>query len=139
VKACSFENAHRKVLHSKEELDLIFSKHETRSISKDLEVHYKSTIYQLQIEGLGLTMRNANITVAEDFSGKVTMIYKGKSMKYKVYKRAEKQLSPQDAKTLNKEVDRVIVKQNEHPECKHPVDAFATYYEAVETEVIDEL
>ena len=59
-------------------------------------------------------------------------------MKHKIYKRAEKQLSPQDAKTLNKEVDKMIIEQDEHLEYKHPVDVFASYYEAVETEVIDE-
>ena len=139
VNARSSENAHRKVLHSKEELDLIFSKHDTRVISKDLEVQYNNTIYHLQVEGLGLTMRKSKITVCEDSTGKVTLIYKGKSMKYKVYKRAKKQLVPQDAKTLNKEVDKVIAEQNEREEYKYPVDAFSTGYEIVEVEVINEV
>ena len=139
VNARSSENAHRKVLHSKEELDLIFSNHDTRVISDNLEVQYQNTIYQLQIEGLGLTMRKSKMTVCEDVAGKVTLLYKGKSIKYKTYKRAEKQLSPQDAKTLNREVDKMIVEQNEQLGYKHPVDVFATYGETIETKVINEL
>ena len=139
VQARSPENAHRKVLHSKEELALIFSNHDTRVISNNLEVQYHNTIYQLQIAGLGLTMRKSKISVCEDFSGKVTLLYKGKSMEYKIYKRAKKQLSAQDAKTLNKEVDKMIAEQNKQLNYKHAVDAFSVGYETVETEIVHDV
>ena len=138
VKARSSENAHRKVLHTKEELDLIFSLHSTRIISKNLEVQYNNTIYQIQIESSGLTMRGSKVTVCESFTGEVTLLYKGKKMKYKTYKRAEKQLSPKDAKTINKQVDETINKQNGRLGYKHNVDTFSNYYNQITPENIIE-
>ncbi len=44
----------------------------------------------LEIKGLGLTMRNSKATVCEDFKGNVTILYKGKKMNYTAYRRAEK-------------------------------------------------
>jgi len=47
-------------------------------------------------------MRGAQIVVCESFNSNVTFIYKGKKMKYKTFRKKEKQLSPQDVKTLNR-------------------------------------
>ena len=62
VTARSPENGHRKVLHSPEELNRIFSLHHERTLSKNLSLQYDNTIYQIQTEGRGLTMRNAKAT-----------------------------------------------------------------------------
>jgi len=138
VEAASSENAHRKVRHSEEELDLIFSTHSTRIISKNLEVRYENALYQLNIEGAGLTMRGAPITVCKDAAGVVTLLYKGKSIPYTIHTVAKKQLSPQDAKTLNREVDALIVEQDARLGYTYPVDAFSCGYEPIETEEYEE-
>ncbi len=52
--------------------------------------------------------------------------YKGRKMPYETFRRREKQLLPQDAKTLNKTVDQIIAEQNANPYCKFPVDIFQT-------------
>jgi len=49
-------------------------------------------------------LRDAQITICEEFDGTVTLLYKGKKMKYKTYKRSGKQLTPQNAKTLNERI-----------------------------------
>lgn len=112
VKAKSPENAHRPVLHSKDELELIFSIKTQRTISKNLELSYKNTVYQIQIEGMGLAMRRAKAVVCEDFNGNVKILYKGKEMKFKTFKKAQKQYEEKSAKTLNKHVSSIIEQQN---------------------------
>ncbi len=126
VKAKSCENAHREVQHSKEELDIIFSKHSLRTISNNLEIQYNNTIYQIKTESSGISMRKREITVCESFNGEITLLYKGRKMPYETFRQREKQLLPQDAKTLNKTVDQIIAEQNANPYCKFPVDIFQT-------------
>ena len=46
-------DAHREVLHSRPELDLIFSLHHTRKLSKNLAFQFKNREYQLQRQGQG--------------------------------------------------------------------------------------
>jgi len=108
VKAKSPENAHRAVLHDKKELDLIFSIHSERIISKNLEVQYDNTVYQIQTESSGLSMRGGRVVISKDFNGKVALIYKGREMKYKTYQKAEKQSKLENAKTINKRMSEVI-------------------------------
>ncbi|MDX8387151.1 MAG: hypothetical protein R8M46_01265, partial [Ghiorsea sp.] len=43
-----------------------------------------------QIKGIGYAMRGAEVTVCEDFDGKVTLLYKGKTQEFTTYKRGEK-------------------------------------------------
>ena len=112
VKAKSPENAHRAVLHDKKELDLIFSIHSERIISKNLEVQYDNTVYQIQTESSGLSMRGGRVVISKDFNGKVALIYKGREMKYKTYRKAEKQSELENAKTINKRISEVIKAQN---------------------------
>jgi len=132
VKPKSPENAHREVLHTKDELDIVFSKHSLRIISKNLEIQYKNTVYQLQTESSGLSMKKGQITVCESFNGEITLFYKGKKMEYKTFRKKEKQLSPQDAKTLNRIVDQIIIEQDSSLGYKHSVDIFSNNYEQTE-------
>lgn len=122
VKAKSPENAHRVVLHDKRELDLIFSIHSERIISRNLEVQYKNTVYQIQTESSGLSMRGGKVVISEDFNGKVSLIYKGREMKYKTYRKAEKQSELENAKTINKRISEVIKAQNNNFNFKPDVD-----------------
>jgi hypothetical protein len=41
-------DAHRKVLHTEQELDLLLSFQDERAISKNLEVRLENSVYQLQ-------------------------------------------------------------------------------------------
>ena len=113
VKARSPKNAHRPVNFSENELEQIFSLKVERTISNNLELSYKNTVYQIQVEGLGLTMRKAKAVVSEDFNGNVKILYKGREMKYKIFVKPEKQFEVKSAKTLNKFVSEIIREQDE--------------------------
>jgi len=66
VLPASDEGANRPVLHSEEELDLIFSKHHKRKLSKNLALQYSNTTYQVKIKGIGYAMRGTTITLRTD-------------------------------------------------------------------------
>ena len=122
VKAASDEDAHRPVLHSEEELDLIFSIHHKRKLTKDLSLQYNNTVYQLTIKGIGYAMRGTIVTVCEDFTGKVTVLYQGKVQAYATYKRGEKPQPVADEKTINQLVAQTIETQKTRPKYKPDID-----------------
>jgi len=122
VQPASDDNAHRPVIHSEQELNLIFSIHHKRKLSKDLSLQYNNTVYQLQIKGIGYAMRGARATVCESFDGNVTVLYKGKEQQYTTYKRGEKPQPVADEKTINQRVELAIIKQvvARKPKLDHP-------------------
>ncbi|MDQ6999024.1 MAG: hypothetical protein Q9M17_09960, partial [Mariprofundus sp.] len=122
VTAASEEDAHRPSIHSEEELDLIFSIHQKRKLTKDLSLQYNNTVYQILIKGIGYAMRGAEVTICEDFDGKVTVLYKGKTQKYTTYKRGEKPQPVADEKTINHVVDQVIKAQQTRSKFKPAID-----------------
>ncbi len=104
VPAREAENAHRNVLHSPDELDLVFSLHHQRTISKNLEVQYKKRIFQIQTPGSGDTMQKAKLTVCESLTGEITLLYKGRRLSCKEFNRFQKAKQQQprvDSKELN--------------------------------------
>jgi len=122
--AASDVDAHRPLLHSAEELDLIFSIHTNRKLSKNLTTQYHNTLYQVKIKTIGYAMRGANVTICEDFKGNVTILYKGRALNYETFKRGEMPPSIEDDKTINNAVDTAIEKQKERisykPSINHP-------------------
>mgnify|MGYP000019396466 CR=1 FL=1 len=122
IKPASDEDAHRTVVHNEQALDLIFSIHHKRKLSKDLSLQYNNIVYQLQIKGIGYAMRGVIMTVCESFDGTVTLLYKGKDQQYATYKRGEKPQPVADGKTINKIVDHAIIKQTtaHTPRPDHP-------------------
>ena len=67
-------DAHRPVLHSSEELDLILSLHATRKLSKNLTFQFKNREYQLTGQDKGYRLRGAQVTVCEAFDDTVTTL-----------------------------------------------------------------
>jgi len=122
VKAISDKDAHRDVIHSEEELNLIFSRHYKRKVSSNLAVQYNNTTYQINIKNIGYAMRGSTITICEEFNGKVTLLYKGKSQKYTAFKRGEKVQQPVSDKTINHVVDQTIRNQNKRQHYKPSID-----------------
>jgi len=121
--ACD-EDAHRPVLHNEEGLDLIFSKHHKRKLSKNLALQYNNTIYQVNIKGIGCAMRGTTITVCEAFDGSVTLLYKGQMLQYSTFKHGEKVSEPVSEKDINQAVDQALKKQSQRtnykPKPDHP-------------------
>jgi transposase len=114
------ENAHRPVLHSAEELALIFSLHSTRRLSKNLTLQFQNTLYQIRGRGRGLAQ--ANVTVCEHFDGTVTLLYQSKPLAYTTYQRSERPSAVEDEKTLNQRVEQALAAQLAKPLCKPKPD-----------------
>lgn len=85
-------NLHR-VLLPTDDLGKIFTLRSKRIVSKDLIVRYKNTRYQLQPEsGYRYTLRHAVVAVMEDRKGKVSFIYKDKTIACRI---AVKEVKPE--------------------------------------------
>ncbi len=122
------EDAHRQVLHSEQEFDLIFARHNTRTLSKNLTLQYQNTIYQIKTKNRNRRLRFAKVTVCEDFNGTVTLLYQGKALEFSTYEKAKKPTPLENEKTINQRVDKAIELQTKHPKRKpapdHPWRSF---------------
>lgn len=104
-------DAHREVLHSRAELDLILSLHHTRKLSKNLTFQFKNREYQLQGQGQGYRLRGASVTVCEAFNNTVTVLYQGRSLPYRILSEGELPVSLDDEKSVHHTVDLAKEKQ----------------------------
>jgi len=116
------ENAHRPVLHSQQNLDLIFSIHHQRVLSKNLSLQFKKVIYNIQVEGIGYALRGARVTVCENLQGNVTLLRNGKALPYSTLRLGRFHENIEDTKTINARVDRTIVEQKRKPKWKPAPD-----------------
>ena len=78
------DDAHRPVLHREPELALMLCLHHTRTRSKNLACQFHNRTYQVQTKGQGYALRKAAITVCEAFDGTVTLLYKGRPLRYRL-------------------------------------------------------
>jgi hypothetical protein len=115
VQARSSHDAHRPLLFSEDELDIIFSLKETRVLSKNLTLQYKKVIYQIQTTRPTYALRHARVTVCENAQGDISILYKGRSLDYTVFHRQERQAQV----VMSKEVD-VHLKKSHKPAADHP-------------------
>ncbi len=115
------EDAHRKVLHTPREVDLILSRHSKRKASNELEISYEKTIYQIQ--GKRHRLKQKEITVCDLFGKEIVLLYEGKEIAYKRFDENEPRQKLEDEKTLNKRVDLAIERQRKtkyKPAADHP-------------------
>ncbi len=98
-------NMHRPLIPT-QNLDEILCLKYTRVLSKQLTISYGNTIYQIQTKRPTYAMRYAPVTVQEDASGTIRIIYKGQSLAYTIIKRQPK-ADIVDSKQLNDAVDRI--------------------------------
>ena len=115
------EDAHRKVLHTPREVDLILSRHSKRKVSNELEISYEKIIYQIQ--GKRHRLKQQQITVCDLFGKETVLLYEGKEIAYKRFNESRPCPHPEDEKTLNKRVDQAIERQSSaahKPAADHP-------------------
>jgi hypothetical protein len=110
-------NMHREINMSSEELELIFSEQDVRTLSKSLEFSYKNTIYQLQVTGQGYGLRHAKVKVCETMGGKIRLICMGKERAYKCCEKRTHTTEIVDAKEINRKVDSFVKRK---PAADHP-------------------
>ena len=117
-------DAHRPVLHEPRELDLILSLHAHRKLSKNLTFQYKNRAYQLTGQGKGYRLRGAQITVCEVFDGNVTLLYKGRTLPYRVFSEGGPPIPLDDEKSVHATVDEAkalqLNRRNHKPAPDHP-------------------
>ena len=88
------EDAHRKVLHTPREIDLILSRHSKRKVSNQLEISYEKTVYQIQ--GKRHRLKQQQITVCDK---EVVLLYEGEDVTYKCFDKRRLCPNPEDEKT----------------------------------------
>jgi hypothetical protein len=109
--ALNDNDAHREVLQTPREIDLIFSLHHTRKVSKSLEFTYKNHIHQLDKNAHHLKQKY--IMLCDLFKQELVVVYDGKEIDYKVFNKLIPQILSADEKTINQKVDAVIQAQRE--------------------------
>ena len=114
--------AHREVLHSPEELELILCLHHTRKLSKNLSLQFRNVEYQLQNYGKGYRLRGATVTICEAFDGSVTILYKGHSLTYRKLQQGETPIPIVDEKSVHTQVEQAKQRQQQKPAWKPPAD-----------------
>lgn len=118
VQPRSNHDAHRPLLFSEDELNLIFSLQEPRILSKNLTLQYNKVIYQIQTTRPTYALRKAQVTVCENAQGEITILYKGKPLIYSIFHKQQRQ-----AQVLtSKEIDAHLQKQKKlhKPAPDHP-------------------
>ena len=117
-------DAHRPVLHDPQELDLIFSLHAHRKLSKNLTFQYKNREYQLTRQGRGYRLRGAQVTVCEAFDGTVTLLHKGRALPYRILNESEPPIPLDDEKSIHATVEQAktlqINRKTHKPAPDHP-------------------
>ncbi len=102
-------DAHRKDLPTAKQLDLIFSTRINRTLSKNLELCHDNVIYKVQTNKPGYGLRHAKVSVCEDLSGRVFLLYKGRILKSTCHQKQKRAPKVMDAKQLNDEIEKVRI------------------------------
>lgn len=118
VKPRSQHDAHRPLLFSHDELDLIFSRQETRILSKNLTIQYNKVIYQIQSDRPSYALRKAQVLICEKPSGEITILYKGKPLNYSVFHKQLRQSQVVSSKNIDRHLNQS--KSPHIPPSDHP-------------------
>ena len=108
-------DAHRPVLRSPEELDLILRLHHTRTVSKNLTFQFKNREYQLQNQGKGYRLRGAKLTLCEAFDTTLTLLHEGRHLPYRILAEGAPPVPLDDEKSLHHQVEQAKNHQNNRP------------------------
>jgi hypothetical protein len=89
-------------LRPENDLDLIFTKRQTRILSKNLEFQYDRVVYQIQTDRPTYALKKRKVTVCENEKGKVTVLLNNKPIKFKRFYRQPKQNPVASSKELER-------------------------------------
>ena len=120
-------DAHRKLEKREAEVNLILGFQNIRTLSKNLELSYQNVVYQIQVLEQGYGLRHAKVTVCEALQGQVTLVYRGRNLPYKCYKKQKKTAEIIGAKTLNRTIDD-LVRKSTKPKADHPWRKYRVIY-----------
>jgi hypothetical protein len=101
-------DSHQRELPDDESLDLILSYQETRKLSKNLELSYYNTIYQIQTKQRGYRLRHARVLVSENSEGQVTLWHQGKKLPYTTQVKQKRRTEIMGSKEKDAKVDEAV-------------------------------
>jgi transposase len=110
----SAHDAHRPLLKA-DNLDLILTHQESRTLSKNLTVQANQVVYQIQSDRPGYALRNAQVTVCENAKGEVTILYNNKPLAYSIFHKPIRQAQIVDTKTLDRQIKIPKPPPPDHP------------------------
>jgi transposase len=110
----STHDAHRPLLKT-DNLNVILTHQETRTLSKNLTVQYQHIVYQIQSNRPDYALRNAKVMVCENAKGEITILYKDQPLAYSVYHKAPRQAEIADSKTLDHQIKSPWKPPADHP------------------------
>ena len=110
----SSHDAHRPLLAT-ENLDVILTHQETRTLSKNLTVQFNKTVYQIQSDRPDYALRNAQVIACENAKGKVTILYKNQPLSFTIFQKPIRQAQLADAKTLDHHLKPPRSPAHDHP------------------------
>ena len=90
VPARSSLDAHRPMLDH-QNLELILTWQESRSLTKNLTVQFRNVVYQIQTDRSAYALHKVSVTVCQNAQSKVTILYKGKELSYTIFRKQERQ------------------------------------------------
>jgi len=110
----STHHAHRPLLKT-ENLEVVLTHQETRTLSKNLTVQANQVIYQIQSDRPDYALRNAQVSVCENAQGEVTILYKNKPLAYTIFHKPIRQAEVADTKTLDRQIKSPKPPAPDHP------------------------
>jgi transposase len=90
VEPRSQHDAHRP-LSSQDNLDLILTWQESRTLSKNLTLQFEKVVYQIQTDRPTYALRHAVVNLYRDAQGGMTILYKGTPLVYTIFHKQVKQ------------------------------------------------
>ncbi len=104
-------------------LDVIFTRQDTRTLSKNLALQYNKVVYQIQTARPGYALRNARVTLYEQPDGEIAIRYKGRLLEHTVFKRQQRQAEVVSSKSLNNKLRKPTRPAADHPWRTYPAAA----------------
>ena len=87
-------------LQPENDLDLIFTKRFTRTLSKDLQFQFQRTVYQIQTTRPAYALQGRKVIVCQSTNGNITVLLNGDQLKFKRFVRQPKRNPISSGKAL---------------------------------------
>jgi len=111
-------DAHRPLTKHESLTDIFVIRHE-RKISKNLEVHFQTQVFQIISQSPSYRLQGATVTVTEDQEGKIKLICKNKELQYHAFVNTTPSTII-DSKLINSTVDILVKKERKTSSWKPP-------------------
>ncbi len=112
-------DAHMPLLLNRIKLDEILTVHYQRKVSKNLTVQFENQIFCLITKGSAYSLRGSKVSVIKNLTGGITILYKGKKMKYTVGHKTQIVYPPADKKSVHSRIAQAMFVR-EKPKPNHP-------------------